>query len=196
MRYTIILLLILISIDLLGQNKKSAPIESSNSYKFGRVSYVSFSKRIKNYPFNSAISIHLVSFEDPTNGGQLDTTKVLYNENMPKSYMAACINRFKEVKKLNLIEIDKLTDIWFNYNAIGNGHVSNLGLCYSPRNAILFLNEKGEVFDFIEICFSCLRLKNFSKRIAVEEECDHKINMIKEFFEKAGIKYGVTEKQK
>lgn len=197
MKYLIISCLLITSINSFGQNKKETrpPVETKSSHKFGRVSNINFSERIKKFPFNIAVSIQLISFEDQTGGGQLDTATIIYNENMPKSKMATCINPFKESKKLNLIQIDKLTDIWFNYKPIGYSHVTNFGACYSPRNAILFLDEKGKVFDFIEICFSCLHMRSFSNKIAVEEECDHKINMVKEFFKSVGIEYGIIEEK-
>ncbi|WP_113638194.1 hypothetical protein [Nubsella zeaxanthinifaciens] len=195
MKYIIILWLMLGTLSSFSQTKKYAPplVESKISSKFGRVSNISFSKRIANFPFSKSVNIKLVSFENWTNGGQIDTTKVVYNEKMPKVLMAVCVNPPKEVKVLNLSQINELTDIWFNYGAIGNSHATNFKACYDPKNAILFLDEKGEVFDFIEICFNCLRMVNFSKEVAVNEECDHKINMIKAFFKKTGITYGVTK---
>jgi hypothetical protein len=199
MRAIIILVLIFIGINVFGQIKKkdASPEESrrTNSNKFGRVSNISFSTRIKKYPFNKAVKICLVSFEDLSGGGQLDTTKIVYNQNMPKSNMAVCINSFKEIKTLSHSQINKLTDVLFNYKPIGKNHIIEFSSCYSPRNAILFLDENEKVFDFIEICFSCLHMRNFSKKFNVENECDHKINMIKEFFRSAGIKHGVVEEK-
>ena len=184
MRAIIILVLIFIGVNVFGQinEKRIATIKSSNtnSNKFGRVSNISFSKRIKKYPFNKTAKIWLVSFEDLSGGGQLDTTKIVYNQNMPKSNMAVCINSFKEIKTLNHPKINKLTDILFNYKPLGKNHIIEFSSCYSPRNAILFLDKNEKVFDFIEICFSCLHMRNFSKKLNIENECDHKINMIKE----------------
>jgi hypothetical protein len=115
---------------------------------------------------------------------------------MPKSNMAVCINTFKEIKNLNKLQIDKLTDIWFNFDALGDNHVTDFGACYTPKNAILFLDERGKVFDFIEICFSCLHMYDFSKNIKADDKCDHTINMIKKFFKTEGIKYGVVYDRK
>jgi len=200
MKYIVIIFSLLISINAFGQlSKKIKPPAESDvkSNKFGRISNISLSTRIKKYPFNKAVQIQLVSFEDPTGGGQRDTTKkIIYNPNMPESYFAVCINPFKEIKKLNFVQMDKLTDILFNYGPLGENHISRIGKCYSPQNAILFLDENEKVFDFIEICFHCLHMYSFSKKLDVESECDHTINMIREFFKVSGIKYGVMDEEK
>jgi hypothetical protein len=195
MKYWIIIWLLLGTVSSFSQTikKRSPSAAPRNSNEFGRVSNIGFSKRVANFPFSEAVSIQLVSFEDPTNGGQLDTTKIVYNDKMPRVLMAVCVNPLKEIKTLNLNQIDQLTDIWFNYGAMGSNHVTDFASCYAPKNAILFLDEKGKVFDFIEICFSCLRMRNFSNKVDVYKECDHKINMIKEFFKSTGIVYGVTK---
>ncbi|TCC93769.1 hypothetical protein EZ428_03075 [Pedobacter frigiditerrae] len=200
MKYIVIIFSILLSVNTFGQVRKKIkpPVESDvKSNKFGRISNINFSTRIKKYPFNKAVQIQLVSFEDPTGGGQRDSTKkIIYNQNMPKSYFAVCINPFKEIKTLNYIQVDKLTDILFNYGPLGENHICSFGACYSPHNAILFLDENGKVFDFIEICFHCLHMYSFSKKLDVENECDHTINMISEFFKVSGIKYGVVDEVK
>lgn len=168
MKISLIIIALFLNSFTFGQvkEKKAPPVESSSSYRFGRVSNINLSSRLKKYPFNKAVKIQLVSFVDPTGGGPRESKiKIVYNPNMPKSNMAVCINPFKEIKNLSNVQIDKLTDIWFNFDSLGDNHITNFSPCYAPKNAILFFDERGKVFDFIEICFSCLHMYDFSKKI-------------------------------
>jgi hypothetical protein len=66
-------------------------------------------------------------------------------------------------------------------------------LCYNPRNAILFLDRNGKVFESIEICFECQKTKESSEKILFGQMRDEKMNMLKQFFKSAGIVYGITK---
>jgi len=69
----------------------------------------------------------------------------------------------------------------------------SMDMCYNPRNAILFKDKNGKVFEFIEICFECKRVRESSEKISLGQMCDQKLDMIKDIFKKAGIEYGITK---
>lgn len=60
-------------------------------------------------------------------------------------------------------------------------------LCYSPRNAILFYNEMGEVISYLEICFECDHIRwwnNFGLIGFTSDQYDK----LESYFSKNGLK--------
>ncbi len=141
--------------------------------------YTSFSKRLKNYPFNKVAQIKLVSFE----GFQI-----------PKIGDSICMGKMSEIKTLTLLQIDSLTDLFYNVGFGGTILLIKDIQCYDPRNAILFLDNTGNTFAYIEICFGCQHTLMSDDRIDIGDICDQKFDMIRKIFSNAGINYG-TEKE-
>jgi len=174
--------------------KEPPPLGSkplSAHYVFGKKYNLSFSKRMQVYPFNHTAQIQLVSFD--YGGGQIIDT-VYFNPAMPKLHYAICRFPFPENKTLTIKEIEELSDILLNYGYIKAPQIEELTKCYAPRNGILFLDKNGKVFEFIEICFGCrgfaTSVKNFRERELFDRP---KYDLVKKFFEKVGIAYGVTK---
>lgn len=94
---------------------------------------------------------------------------------------------------ISYLEVDKLTDIFYNYGFRGKIYTMSLAACYSPRNAILFLDNKGKIIEFIEICFECQRVSKSSDKVSLGEMYDQKLNMLFELFKEVGIEYGITK---
>lgn len=178
----------------MGQTKKKKFIDkppTSTYYKFGKVKNTSFSKRLHNYPFNKAAQIKLVSFN--YGGGQIEDT-VYYNPIMPRLHYAICRFPFTEIKTINYIQTDILTDIFYNYGYIVKPEIENLTKCYVPRNGILFLNEEGNVFEFIEICFACKKLAySYHDKANAEDFKRPTFKVLRDFFIKNGLEYGLTK---
>ena len=136
------------------------------------------------YPFNKASSIKLVSFpckEEgmcgiPTNGDRI------------------VLDQLKEIKTLNLAQVDQLTNILYNYSFRGKFDFALETLCYNPRNAILFFDDKGKLFAYIELCFECINSELSSPRIKLGDNCAGKYQLLQNFFAKSGITYGVKTK--
>jgi hypothetical protein len=156
----------------------------------------SFSERLKHYPFNLTTEVRLVSFKDniDTINGQIEYGR----DSLPRMNDTICYSKLYEIKKLTFAEVDRLTDIFYNYGIpyhrpSGKFHIGSMIQCYNPRNAILFMNKDGKAFEFIEICFECERTKESSEKISLGQMCDQKLEMIKDIFKKAGIEYGITE---
>jgi hypothetical protein len=141
--------------------------------------YTSFSKRLKNYPFNKVAQIKLVSFE----GFQI-----------PKIGDSICLEKMSEIKTLSLRQIDTLTDVLYNIGFGGLILTIEEIKCYQPRNAILFYDSRDKIFAYIEICFECQHTLMSDERIDIGDICDQKFDMIRKLFSNAGIKYG-TEKE-
>jgi hypothetical protein len=58
--------------------------------------------------------------------------------------------------KLTQSQIDSLSNILLNFRLKTKGNVySTVKGCYTPRNAILFLDKAENLIAFIEICFEC-----------------------------------------
>jgi hypothetical protein len=152
----------------------------------------------KNFPLNATQKILLVSFEyfialkiDPKTGEYIGKNK----EGIPIINNKVIYEDLKEFKIFNPEELQKLFNILYNY---GVDHSKNLiyensTSCYSPRNAIIFLNEKNEIVEFIEICFSCSRTFVL-KKTQFGEFCEGKLDLIKSFFIEKGIQYGTIGK--
>jgi hypothetical protein len=196
MRYLIILYIIGSTLVAHGQikNKPYPPIESNRSYaKFGKISNLSALIRLKNYPFNKATQIKLVSF--PGDGGQKQRP-ILVKPYMPqRRKLEICILPFSEVKLLNQTQVNQLTNIFYNYGYIIKPSVENLYGCYGPQNGILFLDHTGRVFEYLEICFHChgLLLSSDLVKIGDKSLMEEKYSMFKKFFQDVGITYGVTK---
>lgn len=151
----------------------------------------SFSARIKNYPFNNTTQVQLVSF---VGGNQNIENKAEYiNDSLPRQNDTICFSKLNEIRTLTITQIEKLTDILYNYEYAGPIRTMTTSLCYVPKNAILFLDKNSKVFEFIEICFECDRIKESSEEVSLSDICDQKISMVKSFFKEVGIKYGITE---
>ena len=158
MKISLIILSFFLCLSAFGQVKEETPPLPGKPIKgkFGRVSNTSLSDRLKNYPFNKSTEIKLVSFN--YDGGPVDDTAYI-NTIMPKGkFLAICRFPFKEIKSINSVQIESLTDILFNYSYIIEPTIEDITKCYIPRNGILFLNEEGKVFEFIEICFACKKV--------------------------------------
>jgi len=156
----------------------------------------SLSERLKNYPFNLTTEVRLVSFRDniDTINGQIEYGR----DSLPRMNDTICYSRLFEIKKLTFAEVDRLTDIFYNYGIPyhppdGKFYIGSVAQCYNPRNAILFFDRNGKAFEFIEICFECKQTRESSDKISLGQMCDQKLDMIKDIFKKAGIEYGITK---
>jgi hypothetical protein len=162
------------------------------------------------FPFGSASTIKLISFEVPEPpeaiiygddgkiiGGdreKIDTVDVITP--MAPDRFVINYRKIKEEKILDVTGINRLTDILYN---VGFTPVKNLTLqianpgysCYEPRNAILFLDIKGNVTQYIEFCFQCERHYYSSSKTKTIDYCEQKYDMLATFFLRQGLKYGV-----
>lgn len=104
------------------------------------------------------------------------------------------LDRLNQRKTLTLNAIDNLTDILYNTCSKYNSYSYNKLGCYHPRNAILFYNESGEIYEYLEICFECNQMLAEPEKIPeLQDYCNVAFTDLKAFFTKNGIE---TEKRK
>ncbi|SDD66702.1 hypothetical protein SAMN05216464_102226 [Mucilaginibacter pineti] len=136
------------------------------------------------FPFNTTNSIKIISFNDP---------KANFNY-LPVKYHIIDKTKVREIKTLSNNGIDSLTDILYNigYTPMKGGLAiaDPGGKCYNPRNAILFIDKKGHVSEYIEFCFQCQKIEFSSEKIRKTAYCKQKFDLLRRYFLAQGIKIG------
>lgn len=103
-----------------------------------------------------------------------------------------------EMAELNTAEKDSLSRWFFNYRA--NPKAKELGMqtskCYTPRNAIMFVDASNKVVAYIEVSFECNRFVirpdvDWFNQLSLLSGCDGKYAILKELFRRKKIGYGV-----
>jgi hypothetical protein len=146
--------------------------------------------RLKKYPFNLSTQIQFASFQQ---GVYLTSNEIVGQDSFPRINDTILYSKLTEVKTLTYPQVDKLTDIFYNYGFRGTTYKISEAACYNPRNTILFLDNKGKVIEFIEICFECRKTSESSDKVSLGEMCDQKLDMLFDLFKKIGIEYGITK---
>jgi len=161
-------------------------------------------QRLKKYPFSKATKILAVSYdgsgdrniEITIDGDTLDAmTHKNYRDFKShglqfKKGTLDTSNLF-EVKQLTAKQINRLTDIMYNTdNRIPNDYLDPGRKCFNPRNALIFYDKSGKVFDYLEICFECDMMESKSNRIHFHSECTQRFDLVKKFLINVGFKYG------
>lgn len=148
-----------------------------------RTKSLTLTKLKKTHPFDKTAKVQLVSF------------KPAY-ESIPMSFGTIDTTKFIETKTINRKEENDLIDILYNYNFDPKVNkediVLDVAICYEPRNAVLFKNGKNEIISYLEICFECNRHKE-ADDLHLSEFCEGKYTLLKNYFSRIGIKFGVTE---
>lgn len=148
---------------------------------------------LKDFPFNQAKKIKVVSFKSKKED-------IVYE--IPKVHGQIDIERLHEIKNLSKRNKYKLLDLLVNVNyvPVTDSNLSNDSIevreievmeCYTPRHAILFENELGQVFSYVEICIECLRVKTYPESLDIGEFCVEKYQLLENFFGEIGIVYGI-----
>jgi hypothetical protein len=185
------------------------PRESIKGYKpeFDNCAYTnqfSVVQRLKKYPFSVAAKILAISYVGssrnpnmiidslgfPKTPQQPDTVAGIIIENSRLKY-----ENIKQSKTLTLDEIEKFTDIIFNYGYSGMKNYLIVGFpnCFEPRNSIVFLDKNDKVIDHLDICFHCHRSESESGKIDEGINCNQKYEMLKAFFTSVGVPYGIRQ---
>ncbi|MFY8182059.1 MAG: hypothetical protein ACOVLG_09805 [Flavobacterium sp.] len=204
----IIVFIFLIGFNCFSQNSK---------IKWGLYGKKTVEERRAIFPFSEAKKVLLVAFPSPNmifvdeddNRIEIDSLNLIRgNFNIIKSFeLPARKSKYyaTEIVQLNQNQIDSLSHILINYKLKKDKLpkeyvVFGIG-CYTPRNAILFLDDNDKVLSYIEICFECHQFYQNPKETIVNfnlfsmlEESFKMIDLIKDFMKINGIKYGVLEK--
>lgn len=192
-RQVIILIgLLIFSGAVYGQTKRSSkypPPPSLNDKNAACTKNHQFSPkdRLKNYPFNEADSVLIVSFDYSS----ADTTIFYKSGRLPIKADTLCYAGLSEKFILSVKQINSLTDILYNYDYIGKVEFEKNTNCYDPHNAIVFLDKQGKMFEYIEICFLCERHEKSSPKIKTGNFCDGKYDLLKKYFKQVGLTIGI-----
>ena len=198
-----ILILIVFAINFSqSQNRKNRINNADENGYCIRKRNLSFKNRILNFPFNLSSQIILVSYKTKfdiksEDSIQFDTEGMQFQKllNSIKINQDTIIkNEFLEAIVLNLIQTEKLTDVFFNYGFKSEHYTSSQTKCYDPKNAIIFIDKDNSVIAFIEVCFACNRIRTSNEKVNFGEYCEQKYDLVKQVFNESGIKYGITER--
>ena len=67
--------------------------------------------------------------------------------------------------------------------------------CYSPRNAVLFVDKSGNVIAELEVCFECLGFEVRPHDFYINDVRECMYYALKKVFADAGIKYGIANNE-
>ncbi len=172
------------------------------------------------YPFNKARRITLISYENTgENEGLPLVVQNYYKNEQSKRKTVAGYKReqvqFDSIQGLYLqsdsmenkefpfikdniefsqAQIDTLTNLLYNYSYRRKPLYRNLSMCvFTPRHSLVFYNDKDMAFARIDLCFECGEAVSSSKKINLGVFCTGKWEMLGNFFNNIGIKYGLNK---
>jgi hypothetical protein len=186
-----IIILTFVSCSIYSQAKKNKQVNFEDNANCVRSKKIDFKNRLKMYPFGNTTQIIVVSHR--TKNGMIGEELQKYLDSVKIGQDSINLKEFEQHISLNLAQIEKLTDVIFNYSHKGKEYAITNTMCYQPRNAIIFLDNSNKILGFIEICFGCNHLRTSDKRIDIGDYCEQKYDLIKDIFRESGIKYGITE---
>lgn len=191
---------------------------SQNSkIKWGLYGKKTIEERKATIPFSEAKKVLLVAFPSPNQlevdeeGNELtidslNLIRLKYNIiksfELPEKHLKYFAT---EVVELNQKQIDSLSHILLNYKLKKDKLPKEIAFfaigCYTPRNAILFLDSNDKILSYIEICFECHQFYQLPKETIINfnlfsnlEESFKMIDLIKDFMKVNGIKFGILDK--
>jgi len=198
------------------KNKKKKDLLEGYSTLHGKINKdyqaISLGQRIKNYPFNKASKIKIVSYnldfsknnsyEPPPPKTKDDSIqlKTFYNRPKPidlrKILETQSEKEIIESKTLNLEEISKISYIIFNTCEKYYITIYSQSGCFFPRNAIIFYDENDKIFEITEICFQCDNLESYpSKFLNWKNTCEFIYPELEKFFQSKGLQTQYTPKK-
>ena len=214
MKKLLSLFLIIFSIFIFGQKKKEKnipppppPIFDVDNGINKNFKATSFENRIKNFPFNKATKIKIISYNldfekepipEPIPVNDLVAIEKAKNRKNPvkiSDIISGNFNGISQQKNLNISEIKELTNVLYNTCGKYSSGLYTQSGCFFPRNAILFYDENDVIFAHLEICFQCgTRQENLENMLGSESLCNEMDGNLEEFFNKIGISTQYQEK--
>ncbi|AFD06812.1 hypothetical protein [Solitalea canadensis] len=189
-KYLLLLVIVITPYLAISQSKEKNPIpraptreswkEEQKKHECITRAVYSESERTSFYPFNKASNILFVSF--------INQDDSIIQDELPMERGKVALNKLKEIVYLNDEQKNALTNVLYNIGYKGKPTINTGAACYNPHNAILFMNDKKQVFEYIELCFDCSRHELSSKKINTGDFCTQKYDLLKQLFQKVGIK--------
>ncbi len=142
-------------------------------------------QRLKEYPFNKARQIQLVSFS------QKEDTSEYILASVPIKNDTLCMDKVKGIVKLTKSQIDRLTDILFNVGLKENSYTFSVSTAVGLDGGIVFIDSKNKIFEYINICFECqeIEVKTSKVKKTLGLPCIEKMKMLKSFFIESGLTF-------
>jgi hypothetical protein len=178
--------------------------QEAPSYKPRRIDTTLYTLKQRQglYPFKQAVKIKIVSFDKQEMS--LDSSDWRFKTGYCKDYKnllyglpilndTICLAKLAQTVSLSSKQINKLSDILYNTCARWNMVEISKSGCYTPHNAILFLDKDGKTFDYIEICFGCNKIKHSNQQIERFDDCNLVYNDLKKYFKQLGLKTGESD---
>lgn len=217
-KYLILLLLCFCCISAFTQHKKPKsplkhrvffPLKSPHDDCISINKYT-VAQRLKHYPFNKSAKIIAVSYHNV--GGGPPNEEVLIDTATGKIIPSVKFDTLKyglrvkngelnpasivETVVLNKNQINTLTNLIYNtdFRVKGNNGIDPGHMCFAPRNALLFVDQLGKIFDYLQICFACENYESKSGRINLGTGCYQKIKLAKKWFIDTGFQFGTIKK--
>jgi hypothetical protein len=97
--------------------------------------------------------------------------------------------KWQEEITLNEAQKQALGNILFNYGNKVVPYRRDQPECFMPNNAILFLDKFGNVSSVIELSFACETMVSMPNRLGTGTWCSEKFDVMRKFFEDAGMKF-------
>lgn len=103
-----------------------------------------------------------------------------------------------EVAELNPSERDSLSRWFFNYRSKPGADLNmQTNKCFTPRNAVLFIDSANKVFAYIEVSFECNRFVirpdvAWFNQLSLLADCDGKYNILRDIFRQKKVGYGIN----
>ena len=140
---------------------------------------------LKSYPFNKSSKVQLVIFSvsEPINE---DWSKIVCLE-IPKKNGVVDTLQLENRKTLNSMQIEKVYEAMNFKGTDCSENVYRKKECNESGYGILFYNSKGEVFEYIELCFNCMQFTVSSKNVNLGLMCYDKYSQFEKLFNENGL---------
>lgn len=155
------------------------------------------------FPFSEAEKVLLISFPNAEEyqlkskdsiglsqfGYKIEKEFVFHDSLKVKLYDAT------KVVELDNKTINELSNLMFNYDYKIKANDTLLTIsvvdCYTPRNAILFLDKNEKIISVLEICFECIQYYLFPNSTEFKDvlgkECDQRLSYFRKIFDDYGF---------
>ncbi|BAU53620.1 alpha/beta fold hydrolase [Mucilaginibacter gotjawali] len=181
--------------------------------------HYSVAERLKKYPFSKALKIVAVSFRymDRRREYLTNDSVKIYDDGIHAKVPDSLLHKnpfdiqyesglhvknqklnyssLIEIQNLSGKQIEKFTNLIYNTTVRKQTDYADPGYtCYSPRNAIVFFDKNGKVYDYLEVCFECMHYRTLSDKFSIGTYCNQKYDLLRQFFIDTGIDYGTIKK--
>ncbi|MCU7617051.1 hypothetical protein NZ698_07560 [Chryseobacterium sp. PBS4-4] len=171
---------------------------------FGQKKY-STNEILKIFPFSKATKVKMISYNKdflsefpiplPPIGHGIDSAtikKMMAEQKFPIKLENILgkenLNGIDQSKTLNFKEIFELSKLLYNTCGKFSSDLREANKCFFPRNAILFYDENDKIFEILEICFECQRIRFTSENsLEINEMCLNFYSQLEKLFKDNGF---------